>query len=503
MRRIFKGITTKYMFIFMALIVLTVFFLSVMIATIINNYSVDTEMKELSKSSIIFKNFYNETIFDDKSIEEAFKENHENLFDTLSIIFITSESNKILVADSDGELVLYACYSSAEKEPSISYFSKGNVEASALNSESLPLETKLQVIRYGDLTANDNCNGLFNKIVTWSASALANEYGEIDGYLISFSEHEGQGILFNSLMRSIILTVAWLLIVAIVSLYFISFQLMRPLREISNAAKSFAKGKFDIRVPERGDDELTELAKSFNKMAIELEAKDNMQKQFLSSVSHDLRTPMTTIAGFIDSIIDGAIPKEKQGYYLGIIKNEVQRLNRLVSSLLDLSRLQSGYYKFDKKPFNICELARQTIISLEKQFNDKQLEVEVDTEDFDMLAVGDKDAINQVVYNLCHNAIKFSYDKGKYIVKIRYCDNNNIEFSVWNEGIGIAKEDIAYVFDRFYKSDKSRGLDKTGVGLGLFISKTIIDEHNGDIRVNSEYGKYCEFSFTLPKGEKN
>ena len=503
MRRIFKGITTKYMFIFMALIVLTVFFLGVMIAAIINDYSVDTEMKELSKSSIIFKNYYENLEIEDKSIEESFNENSNSLFDTLSVIFINAEANKILVADSDGELVLYAYYSKDKKEPSVSYFSQREVDAPVLNAESLPVETKLQVIQFGDLTANDDCNGLFDKTVTWSASALANEHGEIDGYLISFSEHKGQGILFNNLMYSIILTVAWLMIVAIVSLYFISFQLMRPLREISNAAKSFAKGKFDIRVPERGDDELTELAKSFNKMAVELEAKDNMQKQFLSNVSHDLRTPMTTIAGFIDSIIDGAIPKEKQGYYLGIIKNEVQRLNRLVSSLLDLSRLQSGYYKFDKKPFNICELARQTIISFEKQFNDKQLDVEVDTEDFDMYAMGDKDAINQVVYNLCHNAIKFSYDKGKYIVKIIYRDNNNIEFSVWNEGIGIAKEDIAYVFDRFYKSDKSRGLDKTGVGLGLFISKTIIDEHNGDIRVNSEYGKYCEFSFTLPKGDKN
>ena len=273
---------------------------------------------------------------------------------------------------------------------------------------------------------------------------------------------------------------------------------MRPLREIGKAARSFSKGDFNVRVTVRGEDELAELARSFNKMAEDLQAKDESQKSFLSNVSHDLKTPMTTIAGFVDGILDGAIPANKQDYYLKIIKSEVQRLSRLVNSLLDVSRLQSGERKFDMKPFNLCELTRETIIAQEGQILEKKLDVEVKYDDFDMYCLGDRDAINQVIYNLCHNAIKFSYEGGKYIIEIKSVDDK-LQFSIYNEGIGIADEDKTQIFDRFYKGDKSRGLDKTGVGLGLFITKTILDAHNEKITVESEYGKYCKFSFTLPR----
>lgn len=273
---------------------------------------------------------------------------------------------------------------------------------------------------------------------------------------------------------------------------------MRPLREIGKAARSFSKGNFNVRVTVRGEDELAELAESFNKMAEELQAKDESQKSFLSNVSHDLKTPMTTIAGFVDGILDGAISTDKQDYYLNIIKSEVKRLSRLVGSLLDVSRLQSGERKFDIKRFNLCELTRETIIALEGQILEKKLDVEVEYDEFDMYCLGDRDAINQVIYNLCHNAIKFSYERGKYIIQIKAVDDK-LQFSIYNEGIGIADEDKSHVFDRFYKGDKSRGLDKTGVGLGLFITKTILEAHNEKIRVESEYGKYCKFSFTLPR----
>ena len=346
---------------------------------------------------------------------------------------------------------------------------------------------------------NNSCHGLFTEKVIWFASSLENKSGEAEGYIITFITFDNENSLFSQMVKSISLTAMWLLVVAAIAVYAVSYKVMTPLREISNAAKSFARGKFDVRVPERGNDELTDLARSFNKMVIEIQSKDEMQKQFLSNASHDLRTPMTTIAGFIDGILDGAIPKEKHEYYLNIIKNEVQRLSRLVTSLLDISRLQSGERKFDKRPFNICELSRQTIISFENQFNEKKLNVEFEAEKYDMIAIGDSDAINQVIYNLCHNAIKFSYEKGKYKVNIKNVDDDKIEFSVYNEGIGIVEEDIPFVFDRFYKSDKSRGLDKSGVGLGLFISKAIIDAHDGDIKVESEYNKWCRLSFTLKK----
>lgn len=502
MRRIFRTITTKYMLIFMTLIVLTVVVLGTMIATILSNYAIDAKMEDLTTSNILFKSYYNEVDKENKDMEETFKSTEKTLSHILSVTFLTTEGCEVIAADKDGNLIMHACKAARGQPPLISYFSNEETSVEILNMQVIPAETLVDISADGNLSMNNNCNDLFDQQVIWNASTIYDEEREAVGYIISYAPLGGEEDLFGEMIKSIALTALWLLFVAIVAIYVVSYKVMTPLREISNAAKCFARGKFDVRVPVRGHDELADLAKSFNKMAIEIQGKDEMQKQFLSNASHDLRTPMTTIAGFIDGILDGAIPKEKQDYYLNIIKSEVQRLNRLVTSLLDISRLQSGERKFDQKPFNICELARQTIISFEAQFNKKNLDVEFDVDDYDMIALGDTDAINQVVYNLCHNAIKFSYENGKYRVSIKNFEDR-IKFSVYNEGIGIAKEELPFVFDRFYKSDKSRGLDKTGVGLGLFISKAIIDAHNGDMTVNSEYEKWCEFSFTLARGDKN
>ena len=208
---------------------------------------------------------------------------------------------------------------------------------------------------------------------------------------------------------------------------------------------------------------------------------------------------MTTISGFIDGILDGAIPKEKHEYYLGVIASEVRRLSRLVSALLDITKIQAGERKFTMENLDICEMCRQVLISSEQRIEAKKLDVEFECDRDNMYAVGDKDAIHQIVYNLMDNAIKFSYEDGKYRISIKE-DGQKIVTSVYNEGVGIPESDIPYVFDRFYKSDKSRGLDKTGVGLGLYIARTIIDAHGENIFVESEKGKWCRFTFTLPKG---
>lgn len=497
MPKILRAITTRYMAVFMTLIIITIFVLGVLITSIITSYSVDQKMDELSTSNVIFKTYCN---YSPSEMEEQYIRGTENnLKETLKVIFLASNSCQIMVADKTGNVILHAYRETMSTEPTINYISDGYANVAMLKTTTLPQNTMNDIEKIGDLSMNNNCNGLFTGKVIWFASALKDSGGNIDGYIISYEgNNEGTNLIFE-VLRSISYTAIWLCVVMLVAIYTISYKITTPLREISSAAKSFARGKYNVRVPERGNDEITDLARSFNKMAVEIQAKDDMQKQFLSSVSHDLRTPMTTIAGFIDGILDGAIPKEKQDYYLNIIKSEVGRLSRLVTSLLDISRLQSGERKFDKKPFNLCELSRQTIISFEKQFDEKMLDVEFNVEKYDMWAIGDQDAINQVIYNICHNAIKFSYLKGKYRVDISYVDEDDIRFSVFNEGIGIAKEEIPFVFDRFYKSDKSRGLDKSGVGLGLFISKTIIDAHNGDMLVNSEYEKWCEFSFTLKR----
>ena len=179
----------------------------------------------------------------------------------------------------------------------------------------------------------------------------------------------------------------------------------------------------------------------------------------------------------------------------------MQRLSRLVTTLLDISRIQAGDRKFVMAPFDICEMGRQVLISCEQRIDKKKLEVEFDIDDDNMYVSGDHDAIYQIMYNICDNAIKFSFEGGLLRISIRYAENKKVRVSVYNEGEGIPFEDQPYIFERFYKSDRSRGKDKTGVGLGMFIAKTIIKAHGEDIVLHSEPGKNCEFVFTLPRAQ--
>ena len=290
------------------------------------------------------------------------------------------------------------------------------------------------------------------------------------------------------------------MLAAVIAAYFITERIVRPMRAMTGAAKSFAKGDFSARVVVYGNDEVSELGKAFNNMAESLDNLEKMRNGFLANVSHDLRTPMTVISGFIDGITSGAIPPEKHDYYLNIIQTEVHRLSRLVDQLLDISRLESGDRKFNFVDFDITEMARIILISFEQRIDAKKLDVSFNTDEDDIFVNADKDAIYQVLYNICHNAIKFARESGKFSISISRIQSKKIRISVFNEGQGIPKEDIKLVFDRFYKTDKSRGLDKNGVGLGLYISKTIIEAHGEAIWAESVEGENCEFIFTLKEG---
>lgn len=344
-------------------------------------------------------------------------------------------------------------------------------------------------------------NGFFPKTVLVSGQRVLNASGTAGGYVFVCSA-ELDSSDNRTMLQTLVIGILWVTVAAFASTYFITDKIVSPLKQMSNAAKEFSQGKFDVRVPVTGEDEVAELATAFNNMAIALEKNEDMRRTFLSNVSHDLRTPLTSITGFVESMLSGAIVPEKQNYYLEIILSEAKRLSRLVMSLLDISKMQAGDRKFVKTNFDICEMAREIIISFEQKLESKKLDVEFDCQEDRIPAFADRDAIYQVLYNLCDNAVKFSKEGGKYRVSIIEKEEK-IFVSVYNEGQGIAKEELPFVFERFYKSDKSRGLDRTGVGLGLFISKTIMASHGEEIWVNSIYGQYCEFVFTLTRYRDN
>ncbi len=321
--------------------------------------------------------------------------------------------------------------------------------------------------------------------------------GELKAYVYALSSTVYEDKLV-AVTRSVVINGSiWVMLASVIAAYFITERIVHPLKSMTIAAKKFAKGDFAARVNVYGKDEVAELGNAFNNMAESLDSLEKMRSSFLANVSHDLRTPMTTISGFIDGITSGAIPPEKHEYYLGVISAEVHRLSRLVTQLLDISKLESGERKFNFAPFDIAELSRIILISFEQKIDDKKLDVEFESDEDEMIVSADKDAIHQVIYNLCHNAIKFAKESGKFRISINRTTGSKIRFSVFDEGEYVNPDDAKLLFDRFYKTDKSRGLDKSSVGLGLYICKTIIDAHDEKIWIDSVQGVGTTFFFTL------
>lgn len=276
-----------------------------------------------------------------------------------------------------------------------------------------------------------------------------------------------------------------------------TYNMVKPLRQMAVAAKKFGAGDFSSRVPITTSDEIGQLAQEFNNMADSLALSEGTRRSFIANVSHELKTPMTTIGGFVDGILDGTIPYERQSYYLNIVSVEVKRLSRLVQSMLALSRIDSGTMKINKQRFNLTEVIIETLLTFEQKIEQRHINI-CGLEDISEINVdGDKDMLHQVVYNLMENAVKFTNENG-YIKISADLQPNRTVISIENSGEGINSEEIKHIFERFYKTDKSRSMDKNGMGLGLYIVKTILRLHGGDITADSELGRNCRFTFWLP-----
>lgn len=277
-----------------------------------------------------------------------------------------------------------------------------------------------------------------------------------------------------------------------------AYSMVKPLRQLSAAARSFGAGDFSVRVPVTSTDELGQLAASFNNMANSLSTSEGTRRSFIANVSHELKTPMTTIAGFIDGILDGTIARDQQDRYLRIVSNEVKRLSRLVRSMLDLSRIDNGEMRLHSTKFDITDVIVTTLLTFEQSISEKKIEVR-GLEDAPASEVyGDRDLLYQVVYNLAENAVKFTPENG--YIAIQVIDSvDRVTVVIENSGQGIDPEELPRIFERFYKTDQSRSRDKNGLGLGLYIVRTVLQLHGGDIAVSSVTGEYCRFEFYLPK----
>jgi len=288
-------------------------------------------------------------------------------------------------------------------------------------------------------------------------------------------------------------------LLAVVVASFFTRRESRPLQDMAKAANSFGHGNLDarVRVDESTSEEMQELALAFNNMATSLQKSEYQRQEFVANVSHELKTPMTTISGYVDGILDGTIPDHRHSYYLQIVSDETKRLSRLVRSMLDISQLQSQDIPEEKKMhFDLEEVMGQVLITFEKKITDKCLEVEVEMPEHPVYTIANKDYITQVIYNLLDNAVKFCPEGKTLGLRIRE-GGSKIYISISNEGETIPPEELPLVFDRFHKLDKSRSKNRDGWGLGLYIVKTIVCSHGENISVTSRDGK-TEFTFTMP-----
>lgn len=305
--------------------------------------------------------------------------------------------------------------------------------------------------------------------------------------------------LVSTTVQAVILACLWIMLAMLIAMYILTERIVDPIKRMSLASKNYAKGKFDTRIEVLGHDEVAELSVAFNHMADELDLLEKKRNQFISDVSHELRSPMMAILGFVEGIRSGSVPEDQRDYYLGVTADEIQRLSRLVANLLDVSRLEMGDKKLNFVKCDICDKAFFVLVSLEKRIEEKRLEVEFDAKEDNLFVRADDDALHRVLYNLCENAVKFSHEGAKLKIGIYENRSKDVVLEVYNEGIGISAEDLPYIFERFYKSDKSRGQDKKGVGLGLYFVKTIVTAHDGEITAESEEGKYCRFILKFPR----
>lgn len=335
---------------------------------------------------------------------------------------------------------------------------------------------------------------------TLSVFAPITADNRVKGYVVIHTSmreimRESDAVLTTSYLLLVIL-----FILSLIILLFFTELVYMPLRKITKATEQYASGNFHYEFDVESNDEMGYLAAMLQYMANEIARGEDNQKKFIANVSHDFRSPLTSIRGYLEAMMDGTIPPEMHEKYIGVVLNETERLTKLTNGLLALNNLNMKGVILECTDFEINEVIRSTAMSFEGTCRAKNIAIDLALYDENLYVHADEMKIGQVLYNLLDNAIKFSHNDSS--IRIETTEKHNKAFiSVRDYGIGIPKDEVKLVFDRFYKSDLSRGKDKKGTGLGLSIVKEIIKAHNENINVISTEGVGTEFIFSLPISE--
>ena len=443
---------------------------------LVRNYLTETAISDLEKNSTAISKLASAYLSEGPILNRNFMVN----LDVASQI----SGSDVLICNSDGRVVL--CSDSIM----------------GCNHQRLRVDASylVKVITNGGDTATGRIPDLYEE-TRYVVSTPITDFitGQNLGIVIVSRPIDSTDAIMTQISR-IFMTVSLLVIAAAtVIMVVIVNQQSNPLKHMASVARAFGHGDLDARVRIAADspEEVEDLALAFNNMAQELQKSEYQRREFVANVSHELKTPMTTISGYVDGILDGTIPQNRHRYYLQIVSDETKRLSRLVRSMLDISRLQDGGIPEDRKiRFDMEEAVGQVLITFEQKINNKELHVDVDMPAYPLFTFACQDQVTQVIYNLIDNAVKFCPQGGTLGLKI-FRDGSKIYTTISNVGENIPPDELPLVFDRFHKLDKSRSQNRDGWGLGLYIVKTIVTSHGENISVTSREGK-TEFTFTMP-----
>ncbi len=354
----------------------------------------------------------------------------------------------------------------------------------------------LTEVATGEYLESETLGGIYDTNHFTAAVPLTDENNNFLGAVFASNETTAVDDYLSNIWVLFLFSAIMTMLVALPVIYIIVNRMLKPLRQMTKATIAYSEGDFSADIDYGGDDEIGVLALSFNNMKNSLSELEAMRRSFVANVSHELKTPLTIIDGYLSAIQNGAIPKEEQERYITIVTDETKRLSRLIGSLLNLARIEAGDNPLVKSPIEISALIFDVLFSFERVIDEKGILVEGLSDIEKQNCLCDRDLIYQVIYNLVDNAVKFT-SEGEAITVNTYLQDKKYYISIKNSGTGIASKNISKVFDRFFKEDESRSIDKSGVGIGLYLVKTITELHGGDIIVKSEEGQYTEFIFSL------
>ncbi len=471
----FKSVFSKYFTVTASLLLVAMVVLGGAQILFLNNYWMGDKREQLTENASLVADHVASVTIQDSGNPFSYYISTRSVSPIIDLVAKSLNAN-VLVVDPNGKILTAATLT-------------------PLDTDSVSRET---LSRIGESFYEvGNMDGLFSSAYYTAATPIEVPGNVTVGYVIAAMPADEFVQYIHETFRTYLISALVVLLVFSVIIYIVTYRLVKPLREMSAAAKRFAEGDFSCRIQVRGQDEVAQLEQAFNAMAISLSSTEDMSRSFVANVSHELKTPMTTIGGFVDGILDGTIPPDKQNYYLKIVSDEVKRLSQLVNAMLDLSRIDNGSLRINPVLVDLTDIASSCLLSFEQRIEQKHVRVEGLSECDRVEVIADRDLIGQVIYNLLDNAVKFVDEGGTITVRIEQ-KNNRVICAVRNTGEGLSPEEMPRVFERFYKTDRSRSRDKTGVGLGLYIVKTVINLHKGEITVRSVQGEYCEFVFWLP-----